>query len=90
MNTAPPYPPSWLDRFAAWVERQPGPPWIIYAALGAAGYLATSVLRWLDGRQPVGAFDPLPPPSSTSSIRCGRCDASTPAWITSICTTRSR
>ncbi|MBE2232294.1 MAG: hypothetical protein IAE85_02265 [Anaerolinea sp.] len=62
MNTAPPYPPSWLDRFAAWVERQPGPPWIIYAALGAAGYLATSVLRWLDGRQPVGAFDPLPPP----------------------------
>jgi hypothetical protein len=24
--------------------------------------LASSVLRWLDGRQPVGAFDPLPPP----------------------------
>jgi hypothetical protein len=57
-----PYPPSWLDRFAAWVERLPGPPWAFYAALGAGGYLAVSVLRWLDGRQPLGAFDPTPPP----------------------------
>jgi hypothetical protein len=59
---ADPYPPSWLDRFVAWVERLPSPPWAFYAALGAAGYLAASVLRWLDGRQPPGAFDPTPPP----------------------------
>lgn len=58
-----PYPPSWLDRFSEWVERLPGPPWAFYGALGAGGYGLASVLRWLDGRQPVGAFDPLPPPS---------------------------
>ncbi|HSN75627.1 MAG TPA: hypothetical protein VL334_11170 [Anaerolineae bacterium] len=58
----PPYPPSWLDRFTAAVERLSGPPWAFYAALGVVGYLAASVLRWLDGRQPLGAFDPLPPP----------------------------
>lgn len=57
-----PYPPSWLDRFAEWVERLPGPPWAFYGALGAGGYGLASVLRWLDGRQPFGAFDPLPPP----------------------------
>lgn len=58
----PPYPPSWLDRCTAWVERLPGPPWAFYAALGAGGYLAVSGLRWLDGRQPLGVFDPIPPP----------------------------
>jgi hypothetical protein len=30
--------------------------------LGGVGYLAASVLRWLDGSQPIGAFDPMPPP----------------------------
>ncbi len=57
-----PYPPSWLDRLTGWVERLPGPPWAFYAGVAAAGYLAASVLRWLDGRQPLGAFDPVPPP----------------------------
>ena len=57
-----PYPPCWLDRLSVWIERLPGPPWAFYVGLGAAGCLATSALRWLDGRQPVGVFDPLPPP----------------------------
>ncbi|MFZ2361520.1 MAG: hypothetical protein WA040_19420 [Anaerolineae bacterium] len=57
-----PYPASWLDRFAAWVEQLPGPPWAFYTLLGLAGYLAASMMRWLDGRQPLGTFDPLPPP----------------------------
>lgn len=28
----PPYSPSWLNRLIAWIERQPGPAWIYYAA----------------------------------------------------------
>lgn len=57
-----PYPPSWLDRLTGWIERVPGPPWAFYAGLGFVGYLVSSVLRWMDGRQPVGTFNPLPPP----------------------------
>lgn len=57
-----PYPPSWLDRLTRWIERLPGSPWVFYVVLGGAGYLAASALRWLDGRQPIGAFDPMPPP----------------------------
>lgn len=59
---AMPYKPSWLDRFTAWVERLRLPVGAFYAALGIAGYLAASVMRWLDGRQAPGVFDPLPPP----------------------------
>lgn len=57
-----PYSPSWLDRLTAWIERLPGPPWAFYAGLGIVGYLASSAVRWIDGRQPLGHFDPLPPP----------------------------
>jgi hypothetical protein len=35
---------------------------MFYVVVAVAGYLAVSVLRWLDGRQPPGAFDPMPPP----------------------------
>lgn len=62
MSATLPYPPSWLDRFSQWVERLPGPPWAYYLAIGAVGYGLSSVMRWLDGRQPFGTFDPAPPP----------------------------
>lgn len=28
-----PYPPSWLDRLTAWVDRLPGPYWAYYFGL---------------------------------------------------------
>lgn len=31
----PPYPPSWVDRLTAWVDRLPAPPWAFYLALAA-------------------------------------------------------
>jgi hypothetical protein len=33
----PPYPPSWFDRFTAWVDRLPGPAWLAYMALAVLG-----------------------------------------------------
>lgn len=62
MPATPPYPPSWLDRFSQWVDRLPGPPWPYYLGIGAVGYLLTSMMRWVDGRQPLGTFNPAPPP----------------------------
>jgi hypothetical protein len=32
-----PYPPSWFDRFTAWVDRLPGPAWLAYLALAVLG-----------------------------------------------------
>jgi hypothetical protein len=39
----PPYPPSWVDRLTAWVDRLPVPAWAVYLALGlalSAGYMS--------------------------------------------------
>lgn len=30
----PPYPPSWIDRLTAWIDRLPGPAWVIYLIFG--------------------------------------------------------
>ena len=30
-----PYPPSWIDRLTAWIDRVPGPTWGFYATVGA-------------------------------------------------------
>jgi len=38
-----PYPPSWINRFAAWVDRLPGPAWVVY--LLAA--LTLTALAWV-------------------------------------------
>ena len=32
-----PYPPSWVDRLMAWIDRLPGPPWLFYLAAFLAG-----------------------------------------------------
>lgn len=50
-----PYPPSWIDRFTAWVDRLPGPPWLFYG-----GLWAILVVIDLIGRAQDGSFD-LPP-----------------------------
>jgi hypothetical protein len=33
-SSALPYPPSWVDRFIAWLEQLPGPTWLAFAGLG--------------------------------------------------------
>lgn len=58
-KSAQPYPPSFVDRLMARIERLPGPAWgfyllatVIFIALGHG-------LHWLDGSIPSGTFDPL-------------------------------
>ncbi|MEW5939384.1 MAG: hypothetical protein AB1750_06975 [Chloroflexota bacterium] len=56
-NEAKAYPPSFVDRLMAWIERLPGSAWIVYL-LGTAVIVAVSHgLRWSDGTIPTGTID---------------------------------
>jgi hypothetical protein len=50
----PPYPPSWVDRLTAWIDRLPGPAWAIYALMAGLLCLATLAVQWSAGTYPVG------------------------------------
>lgn len=56
---APPYPPSWFDRFTAWVDRLPGPAWAFYVVLGIGVGLAGSTIEWSEGAYPPGTLNAL-------------------------------
>jgi hypothetical protein len=49
MSEASPYPPSWVDRFTAWVERLPAPAWIYYLALWLVLYIIQFATQWTNG-----------------------------------------
>lgn len=53
----PPYPPSWFDRFKAWVERLPTPYWLFYLLVGIVLFALISVIEWQVGALPVGTFN---------------------------------
>ena len=53
----PPYPPSWLDHFTAWVDRLPGPAWVFYLVLGILAALVEAAIQWQEGAYPFGTFD---------------------------------
>ncbi|HLF36805.1 MAG TPA: hypothetical protein VI520_02605, partial [Anaerolineales bacterium] len=57
VSAAPLFPPSWLDRLQAWIERFPLPPWASYllAVLGVS--LLIHVPLWLDGSLPPGSIE---------------------------------
>jgi hypothetical protein len=55
----PPYPPSWFDRFTAWVDRLPGPAWAFYLTFAAVVILVETIIQWKEGAYPVGTFHPL-------------------------------
>ncbi len=56
---APPYPPSWFDRFTDWVDRLPGPAWAFYLTLAVVVVLAETAIQWKEGTFPVGSFSLL-------------------------------
>src|SRR5688500_31437 len=43
------YPPSWIDRVTAWVERLPAPAWTFYVALWLVLYLIELASQWTSG-----------------------------------------
>jgi hypothetical protein len=53
-----PYPPSWVDRLTAWVDRRPGPAWAYYLGAWLVFFLIESAVKWLDGSYPERAFPP--------------------------------
>lgn len=56
----PPFPPSWVDRLLARVERLPGPTWLFYAVAMLALWLLISVVLWIDGSVPFGIPGSIP------------------------------
>jgi len=53
------YPPSWFNRFTAWVDRLPGPAWAFYLVVAMGVVLAETAIQWSYGAYPVGTFNPL-------------------------------
>ncbi len=49
-----PYAPSWLNVLIDWVERAPGPPWIVYVGLAAIAVVLSVGQGWLAGIARVG------------------------------------
>jgi hypothetical protein len=58
-GTQTPYSPSWVDRLVVWIDRLPGPYWLIYTlAMIITGAIINATL-WLNGDLPVGSLDIL-------------------------------
>ncbi len=47
-----PYAPSWLNVLIDWVERAPGPPWVIYVLAAIPAILLSNVGAWFSGISP--------------------------------------
>ena len=59
VSFTPPYPPSWFDRFTAWVDRLPGPAWAFYSIVGIGVSIAGSAVQWMEGAYLLGRFNAL-------------------------------
>lgn len=53
------YPPGWLNRLFAWVERLPLPAWAFYLVCWLLLMLVETVLKWIDGAYEVGSIFPI-------------------------------
>ena len=49
-----PYPPGWVDRFTAWVERRPWPSWSSYLTIGIGLLIIQALVVWAEGALPFG------------------------------------
>ena len=67
-SVAQPYPPSWVDRFADWVKRLPGPSWLFYLVLWLALFLMANAIKWLDGSEPLGTIKPFYTVGASDSV----------------------
>jgi len=54
-----PYAPSWLDQFDDYLDRLPGPTWLIYLLAALFLVLSHATIKWWDGSYPVGTFQPF-------------------------------
>ncbi len=56
------YSPSWVDLLTDRIARLPIPAWLFYAGLFGVGHAITTVLKWFDGREPMGTLLTTPVP----------------------------
>ena len=56
---ARPYEPSWINRFAYWVDQMPVHKWVVYVGLGLVLVLVQLLLLWLEGGLQFGALLPV-------------------------------
>jgi hypothetical protein len=54
-----PFPPSWIDRLIAWIDRASGPTWLIYVLGALVLALLANAIFWIDGGLPLGSIDQL-------------------------------
>ena len=54
----PPYPPSWIDRLIAWIERLPGPAWAFYLLAGLALVVGFSIIQAREGAYTSSGYRP--------------------------------
>jgi hypothetical protein len=57
VHPAIPYPPSWIDRLTAWLDRSTRSFWVAIGIGSALAVSATSALSWLEGGR-TGTIDP--------------------------------
>lgn len=50
------YSPSWIDRLIGWIDRLPVPAWLFYLLSTLALAVLITVVLWIDGSLPVGAY----------------------------------
>jgi hypothetical protein len=55
-DAARPYAPSWVDRFANWLEGLPGPAWTAYLGFYLLLVLQSHLVNWTSGRIPWFTF----------------------------------
>ena len=53
------YPPSWIDRFMAWVQNRPLPYGLAYLGLLVLEVVLMHILAWIDGNLPAFSFHRL-------------------------------
>jgi hypothetical protein len=53
-----PFPPSWIDRLIAWIDRIPGSAWIFYLLSVLVFGVLINAVFWIDGSLPIGSIDP--------------------------------
>lgn len=61
-TTEAPFQPSWIDRLIQWIDRLPGPTWLIYVLGIVTASLLSIVIVWIDGSVPfgsIGRFDDI-------------------------------
>jgi hypothetical protein len=54
-----PYPPSFIDRFLAFVDRLPGPSWLALLVLFVLQSLAVHAMAWIDGWLAAPMLEPI-------------------------------